>query len=380
MKSSMRNYDFLNKIPSCFEKRNTKLEVCLPLFDTCNLNCKFCYEKHGHVQLKRGAFPKALEDIKRFILPRIKECDYKDMDLRFYGGELFYDAQPDWMFSAYEDLIDAARKMIPIPIHTKFITNGVFTKQNRVIELINKTSSNIGMSYDAVGRYHNEQEKSMFLKNMHTFIDMGVLNEIASILMKPCIDAYIAGDTVFDSIPQNVRIDTDFYIPTQTWKTFMSTSEDYYRFFEWGIKNQRFNIDYIEMLVVFMIQEERKTLPKVCSCSDTLTYIPDQRIFSGECIECREFSKKYYGDFATRVNESNSFAVKTNMMLTKCGCMYCEYFNDCPMQCAASVLFDEYKQVICPMKKAFQCITQQDIENYKTWRKIYRGKDAKKRA
>lgn len=379
MNNSQRKKN-LEKVPDCFQQKNRKLEVCLPLFDTCNLNCKFCYEKHGTMALKKEIFQNAIEDIEKFIVPRIKKDQYESMDLRFYGGEVFYDAQPDWVFDAYRDLIERARKIIPIPVCTKFITNGVFSKQNRVIKLVQDTNSHIGMSYDAIGRYHNDTERNLFQKNADCFIKMGVLNEIASILMKPCIDKYIAGDPIFDSIPQTVRIDTDFYIPTPSWKTYMSTSEDYFRFFEWGIKNQRFNIDYIEMLVAFMIPEERKSIEKVCSCGDTLTYIPDKRVFSGECIECREFNPKYYGDFADSVTEENSFAVKTNLMLAKCGCMFCEYYKDCPMQCAASVLFDEYKQIECPMKKAFRIITEEDIKNYKEWRKRYRGQNAETRS
>lgn len=362
-------------MPTCFSGKGRSLELSLPLFDTCNSNCEFCYEKH-HIPLRKDSFNKAYEDFKKYILPRVNKDCYENIDLRLYGGEIFADNQPAWVVYSYADLIYRIREASGVPVKTKFITNGMFTRIDRADWLLKETQSKVGMSYDPVGRFTTKQRFEMFKKNFWHFVDAGILNEIACILSKPCIEAYIDGDEFFDSIPQTVHIDTDFYIPAQNWRKYMSSSEDYYRFFEWGIKNRRFNIDYIEALISCMIPEEQKSVSKICTCGDCLTYVPDKRIFSGECIETREFSEKYYKEFAPYVREENSFAYKTNLMLRKLGCVYCEHFRYCPMQCAASVLFDEYKQDECPMARAFKNINSSDIKAYKDWKEKYRGKNA----
>lgn len=373
----MRKEDVYARIPKCFDKKNDTLEICLPLFDTCNSNCEFCYEIHGRVRLTEDSFSNAYEDIKKYIVPIVAERDYKKIKIKIYGGELFFDAQPEWIYPAYTKLVNSVRKLFKNQkIETKFITNGMFTKWDRADKLVDDTNSYIGMSYDVVGRYRNEERFMLFKDTFYHFYNKGVLMELSCILAKPCIDRYIKGNTFLDEVPQNVHVDANFYIPTRSWEKYISNSDDYFNFFYWGIKNQKFNIDYIELLINAIIPEERKHIEKICSCRDTLTYIPEKRIFSKECIETRAFGKQYYHNFFDNVSEDNCFAYKTNMMLEKCGCMYCEHYLYCPMQCAASILFDGYKQTICPMKKIFSCIDEKDIKNYREWRKKYRDKNA----
>lgn len=366
-----------SKIPKCFDKKSDTMEICLPLFDTCNSNCEFCYEIHGKVKLTKESFSNAYEDVKKYIVPIVERRKYKNIKIKIYGGELFFDAQPDWIFTAYEHLVNSIRSLFKnIEIETKFITNGMFTKLERADKLVENTDSYIGMSYDVVGRYRTKSRFELFKNTFYHFYKKGVLKELSCVLAKPCIDRYVQGNTFLEEVPQDVHIDANFYIPTLSWKKYISNSDDYFRFFKWGIKNKKFNIDYIEVLINSMIPEERSHIEKLCSCFDTFVYIPEQRIFSSECIETRSFGKQYYNEFFDKISEQNCFAYKTNMMLEKCGCMYCEHYLYCPMQCAASVLFDGYKQTTCPIKKAFSCITEQDIKNYREWSEKYRAKNA----
>ena len=38
-----------NKMFEDFYGKNNTLEVCMILFDKCNLNCEFCFEEHDHL-------------------------------------------------------------------------------------------------------------------------------------------------------------------------------------------------------------------------------------------------------------------------------------------------------------------------------------------
>lgn len=353
---------------NAFKEKGETLNVSLPLFDTCNLGCSFCYENHGRIPLTKERFIWVREDIRSQLLPRIRKDGYKTVFIRFYGGEIFFDRQPDWIYDEYISLIKDIRKVIPAKVKTKFITNGVFTRHDRADRVLEETDSVIGMSYDIAGRYHTAKQRNLFEKSMQHFYQIGKLVELSTLLTKPAIEAIIHGDSFFDSIPDDVRIDVCGYMPNRNWKQFMPEAEDYAKFYRWAIDNKRFNIDRITNMVRYMMPEEQNFVERFCDCDDTLTYIPAERRFSPECIERQDFQDSCYGKLKATVNDENCFEVKTSLMMNKMGCLYCEHFQGCPMQCAASVLFNQYTQNECPLARTFASITEEDIQNLKKWR------------
>lgn len=363
-----------------WENKGTSLNVPISMFNTCNLNCRFCYEnkKHNAIFLTKERFTAVREDVKREIVPLVKEHCYNTVLFKFFGGEVFFDAQPDWIYDEYISLLNDIRQMFDIKVCTKFITNGVFTKYDRADRVLDATGSIVGMSYDPVGRYRKEEQRELFKKTAAHFYETGKLKEIATLLTKPAIHAIIEGDDFFNCIPDDIRVDVCTYMPNQNWEELLPSAKDYAEFFQWAIRNKRFNIDRIVSLIQCMIPEERQGVEKICPCNEII-YLPKERRFTNECIERQEFASAYYGDRAKDVTEENCLEMKANLLVKKVGCLYCEHFKWCPIQCAAGILFDKYEQKECPLAKTFASITQEDIDNLKTWRKEH-GKNAERAA
>lgn len=354
-----------------FRRKGTVLNLSVPLFDTCNLGCEFCYENHGKIQLTRESFSNVLTDIKKQVVPRIKKDNYQTLAVRFYGGEIFFDQQPDWIYEEYRKLIEQIRKMIPIRVTTKFITNGVFSKYERADRLLKDTDSIVGMSYDLEGRYRKKEQKEKFIQTFNHFYESKVLKEVSMLITKPAIKKLIAGDEFFESIPDDLRIDVCGYMPNRNWEKYLPSARDYADFYKWAIKKRKFNIERILNLFRYAADEEREQVERFCDCDSMLTYLPMERRFSGECIERHDFAEACYGKAFKTVNEENCFQIKTDLMMQKAGCLYCSYFKNCPMQCAAAVLFKEYKQEICPVRSAIESITPEDISAYRDWREMH---------
>ena len=108
----------MNKIFKDFYGENNTLEVCLILFDKCNLQCKFCFENHTHI-----ISPKEVIEIGDKLIPQLEEVVIKRPYLnkfvfRLWGGELFMDGISYIIYKLFVSF----KIIIRYPIHKKFTT------------------------------------------------------------------------------------------------------------------------------------------------------------------------------------------------------------------------------------------------------------------
>ena len=74
--------------------------------------------------------------------------------LSFRGGELFQDELSDEFFEVYHDIFKTMKDNIGIPTYCDFMTNGVFEKRERVMNLIHDCDGILSLAYDPVGRFN----------------------------------------------------------------------------------------------------------------------------------------------------------------------------------------------------------------------------------
>lgn len=133
-------------------------EMSISLFDRCNLNCCFCFEKHnGTIDIKY------IEDLPYLLAEKFKTVieEYKNikvLNLRIWGGELFFDALDDSIFQLYFDFVDKTCMLFEsqfssVKLKYSWLSNGVFTRYDRVEKLLNHSNGVISFSYDPVDRF-----------------------------------------------------------------------------------------------------------------------------------------------------------------------------------------------------------------------------------
>lgn len=354
-------------------------ELAIPLIDSCNMSCDFCFEnqKGKITEEENDKIMSILPRVISYMKPIIKNGFYNRIDLKLWGGELFFDALPDWIFDTYRKFISELKKELPIPFTIVFLSNGVFEKYNRIDKLLEEVNGNISISYDPVGRYKSNKQREMFLKSLEHFKKTGKLESVSVTLTKPTMRAYVAGDKIYDTyIPDNLQVIVNFYVPNSSWKEYVPSCEDYYLYYKWAIENHHFNIDVINNIMTYMIPEQRKSVRKMCNCKEATQYVPWINCCSDNCINDRildmDYKKFFYGKYNDEVTRENHFEVRSSLSRIKNHCLYCEHFKYCPMMCPTSIVFSEYDASYCPIKKVYQDITSEQINAFKEWQQKYR--------
>ena len=354
------------------------LELAVPLTHSCNMACEFCFENQQHTKNVKESPEKVLEILDRVIpytLSKLQEHKYKDIALKLWGGEVFYDALPDSMFEAYKTFVRKLKEAVKIPVHTVFLSNACFTKYERVLDVLEATDGYIKISYDPVGRFRSKKEKELVLKTAKWFRDHKRSIGASITLTKPAITEYIKDDQDYNSIPTDLVHNVNFYVPNENWKQYMPDWKDLHEFFKWAIKRRRFNIDIIYNIMLHTIPELRHLVKRMCNCKEIGQWCEWLGKCSSDCIEQLhgiDAGEHYYKQFTEEVDEHNHFEVRSSLSHIKNGCVYCENFKTCTMMCPASILFDGYDASCCPIKAIYAEVTDEDKEAFLAWRDKYR--------
>ena len=352
------------------EQKNRFGFDCL-LFERCNLNCSFCLESHTNSEINMDwihNMPKYL--IKRFQSEKLE--DIKCVTFRFWGGELFFDGISDDMFIEYNNLVNNIEKefksVYPNMIFDfSWVSNGIYKNVDRVIDLLKKTNSKIGFSYDPVGRYASKEQEELFIKNTKLFNDLGLLNEISITLTKPNIEAYINNKSRIKDLSFCKKFDINYYIPNPNWQELMPTDDDLYNFFEWVVEENLFSILDVKRLLMTIVRPDIKT-ENVCNCDRHISACKNCLTYN--CVTSSTIfpNQDFYGD--KEINENNVAKIKKQLGIIKRGCMFCEYAQKCPKGCHTSILFKNYQVGVCPFKRLYQYIEKHKyiLEEFKEWK------------
>ena len=358
-----------------FYKKIKFYEVAVSLFETCNLHCKFCFERHNKPidEDKIRSFPeKIINNIREDIIKYHPEM----FIFKVWGGELFFDNIPDKLFDCYYDLYNDMKKRIEkefpwIKFEISWLSNGVWTKKERVENLLIKTNSKVALSYDPLDRFSNDKELEIWKDNFEYLKNKKLLSFVAITLTKPNIYEFIKGDEIIKSIPLDMQIDVNYYAANPGWEKYIPSDEDLFLFFKWCVDNKQFNVAAVESFIRHMIKEESEYVPKWCTCKNSRQCIDGLPIL--DCVKQASSldRKDFYGEYESETDESNCTEVKNSIGMLKRGCISCEHYKTCPQICWVSIIFKGYKTTYCPIKRLYNYITEKDINNYIQWRDKY---------
>ena len=345
-------------------------EVSISLFETCNLNCKFCFERHN-VPINKEAILKSASIITDGILQDLIDYNIQQLYLRYWGGELFQDSIDDSLFECYIKVDSLIKQIIKeklpnIQVHTNWMSNGVWHNWERVKNLLIATDGKIGFSYDPIGRYFSEEQRNLVIENIEHFIDYYICTAIT--LTKPNIYALINGDLGFNKIPRQLNLEYNPYIPNLNWEQELPSDLDVYNFYKWAVENKHWAFSSIREIVksAFGIKSQ-----VYCSCRFAKQY-SNGKLTSNCVLKSSKLNPSlFYGD--KEVNESNCTDVKNSIALSKRKCLMCEYLNVCGMYCGTSIIFKYYKITKCPIKSLILFVKNKPylLEEVKNWEDKY---------
>lgn len=345
---------------------------CL-LFEKCNMNCDFCLESHSNSKIDF----QWINDIPQLLLNRFKneyKSNIKLITFRFWGGELFFDEMPDEMFLEYEKMVlniqTLFKNQFPnIDLSYSWVSNGVYTKIDRVINLLQKTDSKIAISYDPVGRYKTKNQENLAIQNAKILNDKNLLMEFSITLTKLNINAYIRNETRFNDLQFCKKFDINYYIPNVNWQILLPSDDDLFNFFKWAVDNEYFSIIDISRLLKTLIYPDA-IVDKICNCDKHISACKNCLTYN--CVKSSTIfpNSDFYGD--KNITEENVSTIKQRLGLMKRGCMFCSYSNKCPKGCHTSILFKEYKITECPYKRLYNYIENNSkiLDNFKKWEEI----------
>lgn len=371
------NIDMPKELPKIqFYKDPESYEIACSLFEACNLKCKFCFEGHRNNKIDinyiREMPYKVLETVRKDFqqYPHIK-----DVNIRLWGGELFFDGLPDTLFDEYKHFVNTFNTLFKqefpnVLLKFSWLTNGVFTKWERVKDLLDYSQGTIGFSYDPSGRFSNDKQKQLMIENVKRFHNFHCFNCLSITLTKHTIQEYISGKSeLLTELNLGERYDINFYTANPNWQTLLPDDDDLFAFFKWGLDNDLYYINVISNLVKTCINEGEYIAHHYCDCKTCVQYSNGQATV--DCVKRASVlpAEMFYGKYAPIITEENVSDIKLSLGMIKRGCLNCEYYQTCQMPCWVSVVFEGFKPTNCPYKQAYEYIKQHPeiIERFKKW-------------
>jgi hypothetical protein len=334
-------------------------DLTLFLFTKCNLNCDFCAErpvKSNDIDIEAiKNIPKLLEDNYPEELKN-KELERIVIDLE--GGELFSDDIPDNMFDIYEEVCNNVilliRKYLPdIKIEVNWISNGVNTKPERILELFDNTEvlSKLLLSYDPIGRYKTKEQFEMFENTFWYFYNLNSVTKkipvlISTVLTNKNIECIINNDKFIMNLPKEVSLDFCYY----SGKLYQPSDDDLFNFYKWCIDNDMFQFGEMKKL---MNSAYNKIGSKYFGCKQSYYY------YKNKIYHSYDNSKSPYGrsieaNSDIKININRNIDLECNIGMNKRGCLICEYKDICYKSCWCDLLYGEFNKTECFIKRSFK--------------------------
>ena len=367
----------LIKIP--FYEEPTEYEMAYALFEACNLKCTFCFEAHRNNKIDIEELKKVPQHIYSEMKPELlKYKNIKDIHIRFWGGELFFDAIKDEVFDTYKFIVNECRNLLEkefpnLKLRFSWLTNGVWTRWERVKEILDYSNGVLGFSYDPEGRFLLEKHKEQMIENVLRFHNMGYNANLSITLTKQTIKKYVSNESDLNRFPKDIKFDVNYYTANPGWENLICSDDDLYNFFRWALDNGYFNINVIENLMAAGTGNKAYYRRRYCDCKTCKQYS------NGSCtVDCAKRAsvlprKMFYGEYEEEINEDNVSEAKLSMGFKKMGCMLCEHKLMCQMPCWITIVFSGYKPTSCPFNRIYKYIKNNPKieENYLLWRKEY---------
>lgn len=341
----------MNKLFDDFYGKHNTLEVCLILFDKCNLQCKFCFEDHTHIISTEEIVQIGYNVTKQLEDVIVKRPYLNNFTFRLWGGELFMDGISDDYFNAYSELLIIIRNWCKVNNYTCnfcFSTNLVFSKIQRVLDFIDKQPNHdtyVATSYDPVARFHTQAVEDIWWKNVKLFNP----RVISITLTKPAIEKYINSDILFKLA--DYELYPEYYIYNKDWEIYAPSGEDIFNFYKFCYENKIKNIPEINSI----INSHNVPNGRYCYCFNSCSFINNRLVFS--CL-LRSGTMSMIQDYGMTLDEcydnDNCTKKQFNIATSRLKCLNCKHFKYCRLPCMASKMHKESCNTSCHLKLFYE--------------------------
>ena len=360
-----------NIIP--FYKKTNCYEIACMMFENCNLKCKFCFENHINKTIDTDYIRNIPDIIDKHFTHEYEK--YKDqiqtVYIMLWGGEVFYDALSDEVFDSYYDFVDKtnelfATKFSTVKVQFSWLTNGVFKRIDRVLDIVMYSKGIINFSYDPVNRFSTERQRDLMANNAKLFKSF-CGDKVSITLTKDSIKGFIEKDyllKVFNDLGYN--LDVNYYIANPNWKDLLATDDEIASFFIWAINNKLYNMKVLEKIFRSYLGQRQSPYCNCLWCSQ-ITHGE----WSIDCAKCSSVlpASDFYGRYVDEMTEENTNQIKASLGIMKRGCLYCKYYNICQYPCWISIVFHGFKSENCFYKQIYEYLDnhKECVEDFKEW-------------
>lgn len=331
------------------------LTIIFRTINACNLNCKYCYDKNNHYNIKKEneKIEKKIEEIIRNVNKLLVNKETRS-EFIFHGGEPLLVAP-----KTYEKIMQGLKRNNP-KLKFSIQTNGTLIS-TEFIKLFKKYNVHIGISLDGYNEEQNEYRvdhngQNVFYRVLNIInllkendIKFGIIMSLS----KNCIghEKELYEFISKNSINCNLR-------PIFGNEDIMMTNKEYYTFF-----TNLFNIwladtkskvslrQITEMYNIFrQILDKKfqiKMCSKTCNCFENFISLD----IYGNLYSCnRTYNKNefYYGN----INDLDINTLKSEMKkrtekrikIVKSKCINCKLYSNCKGGCPANA-FEKYGNI-----------------------------------
>jgi len=341
----------MNKLYKQFYPSYDFLEICLILFDRCNLGCKFCFQEHTSIKT-----PQEIKELSKYLLPQLKEAlqsrpNIKHLTFRVWGGEVFMDSLSDEYLEAYAYLqhtIETWAISYKYTVEFCYSSNLVFKNIKRVQDFLDDTNSVIATSYDPVERFNNQRQEDLWWQNIRYFRPQ----VISITLTKPNIIAYLNSD-VLDRL-KNYQLYPEYYIYNKNWEKYAPSNEDLFEFYKYYYQKGYNNIDEINKL----IESYKNPNGRYCVCSNSCSFINNKLTFSclirsGTLNMLKEYGMTLKECLSDQCTERQYTIATSNL-----NCNLCKHYSYCRLPCMASKMHENSKNQGCAIKMFYEWLAK----------------------
>lgn len=324
--------------------KSTDLQICLVLFQRCNLRCGFCFQDHVSSQISIQKILSIPEKIKPELAEIAEKLHLTRVTWRVWGGELFADDIPDQIFRAYQTLCTRLREVdqsLGLETVFCFTSNFVFWKTDRALDLVKKTGAQTATSYDPVFRFKTQGQLDLWKKNVQIFKPAS----ISVTLTKQSIQKYITQDWHFDLLkPWHVFI--QYYIWSRGWEIFAPSQDDLFKFYKHCIEKKLWFISEIQSIQKSL----QHPIGRYCTCNKSCLWL-DQRL-TFNCLR-RSSNLDWSQFFQSEPEQKDYTLLQAREALQRGGCMLCQHLSHCRGFCLASMLHKSWSSQGCALKRIY---------------------------